>query len=389
MFARRRPEAGARPGTLVLSSNSKPVELSVTLIYGKHHKVFSCSTVEELPTQLIDGQLMWIDVRGQGDGTILQKLASRFRITPLAMEDLVNAPQRPKMELFEHQQLLIAHSVPAAGRDMTPSQLGIVFDKQVVLTFHEDCDHVLAPIHERLENPQARLRRKGPDYLVYAILDACVDGCYPVLENLGESIEKLEEQALRDPRPELLAQIHHTKNILVRLRRSIWPQREMVLSLLTVDSPFIDKSTEEYLRDTTDHCTQLSDVVDMYRESTSGLINTYMSAVAHRSNEIMKVLTLLTSVFVPPTFLAGVYGMNFANMPELSMEGAYPAALTMMGLMIAGTLFYFYRRGWLRRAPIEHSIELAAPATTEQKRRRPSRRVVVQSSHSHNPRKAA
>lgn len=389
MFARRRPEAGARPGTLVLSSNSKPVELSVTLIYGKHHKVYSCSTVEELPTQLIDGQLMWIDVRGQGDGTILQKLASRFRITPLAMEDLVNAPQRPKMELFEHQQLLIAHSVPAAGRDMTPSQLGIVFDKQVVLTFHEDCDHVLAPIHERLENPQARLRRKGPDYLVYAILDACVDGCYPVLENLGESIEKLEEQALRDPRPELLAQIHHTKNILVRLRRSIWPQREMVLSLLTVDSPFIDKSTEEYLRDTTDHCTQLSDVVDMYRESTSGLINTYMSAVAHRSNEIMKVLTLLTSVFVPPTFLAGVYGMNFASMPELSMEGAYPAALTMMGLMIAGTLFYFYRRGWLRRTPIEHSIEQTAPAATEQKRRRPSRRVVVQSSHSHNPRKAA
>ena len=389
MFARRRPEAGARPGTLVLSSNSKPVELSVTLIYGKHHKVFSCSTVEELPTELIDGQLMWIDVRGQGDGTILQKLASRFRITPLAMEDLVNAPQRPKMELFEHQQLLIAHSVPAAGRDMTPSQLGIVFDKQVVLTFHEDCDHVLAPIHERLENPQARLRRKGPDYLVYAILDACVDGCYPILENLGESIEKLEEQALRDPRPELLAQIHHTKNILVRLRRSIWPQREMVLSLLTVDSPFIDKSTEEYLRDTTDHCTQLSDVVDMYRESTSGLINTYMSAVAHRSNEIMKVLTLLTSVFVPPTFLAGVYGMNFASMPELSMEGAYPAALTMMGLMIAGTLFYFYRRGWLRRTPIEHSIEQTAPAATEQKRRRPSRRVVVQSSHSHNPRKAA
>ncbi len=387
MFARRRPEAGARPGTLVLSTNSKPVELSVTLIYGKHHKVFSCRSVEELPTQLIEGQLMWIDVRGQGDGTVLQKLASRFRITPLAMEDLVNAPQRPKMELFEHQQLLIAHSVPAAGRDMTPSQLGIVFDKQVVLTFHEDCDHVLAPIHERLENPNARLRRKGPDYLVYAILDACVDGCYPVLENLGESIEKLEEQALRDPRPELLAQIHQTKNILVRIRRSIWPQREMVLSLLTVDSPFIDKSTEEYLRDTTDHCTQLSDVVDMYRESTSGLINTYMSAVAHRSNEIMKVLTLLTSVFVPPTFLAGVYGMNFASMPELSMEGAYPAALTAMGMMIAGTLFYFYRRGWLRRAPIEHRIE--QPESAERKPRRPSRRVVVQSSHSHNTRKAA
>ncbi len=387
MFARRRPEAGARPGTLVLSHNSQPVELCVTLIYGEHHKVFNCRSVEELPTKLIDGQLMWIDVRGHGDGTILQQLASRFRITPLAMEDLVNAPQRPKMELFEHQQLLIAHSVPAPGHDMTPSQLGIVFDKQVVLTFHEDCDHVLAPIHKRLENTNARLRRKGPDYLVYAILDACVDGCYPVLETLGEGIEQLEEQALRDPRPELLAKIHHTKNILVRLRRSIWPQREMVLSLLTVDSRFIDKGTEEYLRDTADHCTQLSDVVDMYRESTSALINTYMSAVAHRSNEIMKVLTLLTSVFVPPTFLAGVYGMNFATMPELSIQGAYPAALTMMGIMIAGTLFYFYRRGWLRRAPIENSAQAAT--AEKNKSRRPARRVLVASSHTHSTRKAA
>ena len=387
MFSRRRPEAGARPGTLVLSSNSQPVQLRVTLIYGEHHKVFNCRSVEELPSRLIEGQLMWIDVRGQGDGTILQKLASRFRITPLAMEDLINAPQRPKMELFNHQQLLIAHSVPAPGRDMTPSQLGIVFDKQVVLTFHEDCDHVLAPIHQRLENPHARLRKKGPDYLVYAILDACVDGCYPVLESLGEGIEQLEDQALRDPRPELLAKIHHTKNILVRLRRSIWPQREMVLSLLTVDSPFIDKSTEEYLRDTADHCTQLSDVVDMYRESTSGLINTYMSAVAHRSNEIMKVLTLLTSVFVPPTFLAGVYGMNFTTMPELSLQGAYPAALTMMGLMIAGTLFYFYRRGWLMRAPIENPIQ--TPETESNKPRRAVRRVVVPSATSHPKQNAA
>ena len=387
MFARRRPEAGARPGTLVLSADSQPVELRVTLIYGAHHKVFQCQSVEELPTQLLEGQLMWIDVRGQGDGTTLQQLASRFQITPLAMEDLVNAPQRPKMELFEHQQLLIAHSVPATGRDLTPSQLGIVFNKQVVLTFHEHCEHVLTPIHRRLENPQARLRRKGPDYLVYAILDACVDGCYPVLEGLGEHIEKLEDQALQDPRPDLLAEIHKTKNILVRLRRSLWPQREMVLSLLTVDSPFIDKGTEEYLRDTTDHCTQLADVVDMYRESTSGLINTYMSAVAHRSNEIMKVLTLLTSVFVPPTFLAGVYGMNFSKMPELSINGAYPAALGMMCLMIAGTLYYFYRRGWLRRASIETKppVEVAP----ETKARRPSRRVLIPGTPDKQRRRAA
>lgn len=353
MFTRRRPEAGARPGTLVLSPDAAPVEMRVTLIHEGEHRVFTCRTVEELPLTLEPNQLMWVDVKGLGDGKVLQQLATRFRITPLAMEDLVNAPQRPKMELFDHQQLIIAHSVPAATKDMNPSQLGIVFDERVVLTFHHKCDHVLAPIHHRVENPSARIRRRGTDYLVYAILDACVDGCYPVLEGLGERIERLEEQALRQPRPDLLAQIHHTKNILVRLRRSIWPQREMVLSLLTVESSFVTKGTQEYLRDTADHCTQLADVVDMYRESTSALVNTYMSAVAHRSNEIMKVLTLLTSVFVPPTFLAGVYGMNFSGMPELEIKWAYPAALLLMSLMIAGTLFYFYRRGWLSSAPIE------------------------------------
>ena len=353
MFTRRRPEAGARPGTLVLSPDASPVELSVTLIQEGEHRVFTCRTVEELPLTLEPDQLMWVDVKGLGDGKVLQQLATRFRITPLAMEDLVNAPQRPKMELFDHQQLIIAHSVPAATKDMNPSQLGIVFDEQVVLTFHQKCDHVLAPIHRRVENPRARIRRRGTDYLVYAILDACIDGCYPVLEGLGERIERLEEQALRQPRPDLLAQIHHTKNILVRLRRSIWPQREMVLALLTMESSFVTKGTQEFLRDTADHCTQLADVVDMYRESTSALVNTYMSAVAHRSNEIMKVLTLLTSVFVPPTFLAGVYGMNFSAMPELEIKWAYPAALLLMSFMIAGTLFYFYRRGWLSSAPIE------------------------------------
>ena len=387
MFNRRRPEAGARPGTLVLSADASPVEMRVTLIEDGEHRVFSCRTVDEFPASLGENQLMWIDVRGLGDGTVLQQLATRFHITPLAMEDLVNAPQRPKMELFEHQQLIIAHSVPAATKDMSPSQLGIIFDEQVVLTFHQNCEHVLAPIHRRVENPRARLRRKGADYLVYAILDACIDGCYPVLEGLGERIEHLEEQVLRNPRPELLAQIHHSKNILVRLRRSIWPQREMVLSLLTVESSFITNNTQEYLRDTADHCTQLADVVDMYRESTSALVNTYMSAVAHRSNEIMKVLTLLTSVFVPPTFLAGVYGMNFSSMPELEIQWAYPAALMLMSMMIAGTLFYFYRRGWLSGTPIEPH-DANTPVSDAETLAAP-RRVVIQTDSEMLPRRAA
>lgn len=352
MFRRRHPAAGSRPGTLILGPSMEPLELRVTAVRGSHCTVSTCSSVSDLPLHDSPDDFVWIDVRGVGDGKVLQELARRFRISPLAMEDLINSPQRPKMELFEHQQLIIAHTVPATGQAKEPNQLGILFDRKYVLTFHSKCDHVLAPIHQRLESPNARLRRNGPDYLVYAILDACVDGCYPVLETLGERIEILEEEALGQPRPELLSQIHGVKNLLARVRRSIWPQREMVLSLLATESPFLSDLSRQFLRDTADHCSQLADVVDMYRESTTALVNTYMSAVAHRSNEIMKVLTLLTSVFVPPTFFAGVYGMNFAEMPELNFPGAYPVALLLMSGMIAGTLYYFHRRGWLHSAPI-------------------------------------
>jgi magnesium transporter len=352
MSKKRRPETGARPGTLILNSNACPVQMRAAVVVNGQYVLGPCESVEELPRVTSPDSFVWIDVQGVGDGTVLKELASRFRISPLAMEDLVNASHRPKLELFEHQGLIIAHSVPAGHQTKTPCQLGIIFDDQYVLTFHQSCDHVLAPIRRRMENPDARLRRQGTDYLVYAILDACVDGCYPLLEHLGEQIESLETEALNQPSPEILSQIHVLKNVLIQIRRSIWPQREMVLSLLNTDTRFVSAMTKEYLRDTADHTMHLADTVDTYRESTSALVSTYMSAVAHRSNEIMKVLTLLTSVFVPPTFLAGVYGMNFSRMPELELEIAYPVVLGMMLMMIAGTVYYFYRRGWLTGASI-------------------------------------
>ena len=339
----------------MLAENAAPVELQMITLHAGELSCRSCKQINEIPTDGFD--LLWLDVHGSGDGKVLNELARRFQISPLAMEDLVNAPQRPKSELFENHLLLIAQTLVGEGQNKAViKQVGIILGQNYVLTFHQDCPEVFRPIRERMENPLARLRHNGPDYLVYAILDTCVDRYYPVLEGLGECIESLEQDALQSPRPELLAQIHAAKNQLVRLRRSVWPMREMVLALLTDDSPFIEKSTRDYLRDTHDHCAQLADVVDMYRESTSGLVNTYMSAVAHRSNEIMKVLTLLTSVFVPPTFLAGIYGMNFSGMTELEYPGAYPLVLAMMCCMIAGTLYYFYRRGWLYRAPIVAKI---------------------------------
>ena len=388
MFSKHHPETGARPGTLVIGPHASPVELRVTLVKGKSLKSFSCETTNDIPSPSDDSALLWIDVHGLGDGTVLQELARRFRISPLAMEDLVNTPQRPKSEVFEHQQLVIAHCLVVNGHSKASvGQIGIVFGRNFVLTFHQECDHVLAPIRKRIENPNARLRCKGPDYLVYAILDSCVDGCYPFLEEIGETIETLEQAALGHPRPELLRQIHAAKNLLAGLRRSIWPQKEMVMTLLTGDSPFVAEGTREYLRDTADHCAQLADVVDMYRESTGGLVNTYMSSVAHRSNEIMKVLTLLTSVFVPPTFLAGIYGMNFIDMPELSFPFAYPIALGSMILMIGGTVFYFYRRGWLSGAPI--AVNETAPQSEASGAMMVARNIVLEADFHAENRKAA
>ena len=388
MFKKRHPEAGARPGTLVIAPDSRPVELRVTQVHGKTLQCYTCQAAEQLPSPDEQGSLLWVDVHGLGDGDVLQKLARQFRISPLAMEDLVNTPQRPKSDLFDHQHLVIAHCLVVEGQaKASVGQIGIVFGENFVLTFHQDCDHVLVPIRKRLENPGARLRSKGADYLVYAILDSCVDGCYPFLEGVGETIETLEQIALAQPTPELLAQIHTAKNLLARLRRSIWPQREMVLALLMEDSPFVAEGTREYLRDTADHCAQLADVVDMYRESTGGLVNTYMSSVAHRSNEVMKVLTLLTSVFVPPTFLAGIYGMNFSEMPELNFPGAYPIALATMMMMIGGTVYFFYRRGWLSGAPI--ATREAKPLTVSTGITQVAKNIVLEAGFEEADRRAA
>ena len=388
MFKKRHPEAGARPGTLVIAPDAQPVELRVMQATKGELRSFTCQATSELPSPEDDGSLLWIDVHGLGDGVILQELASRFAISPLTMEDLVNVPQRPKSDVFDHQHLVIAHCLVVEDESKASvGQVGIVFGRNYVLTFHQDCDHVLAPIRKRIQNPGARLRHHGPDYLVYAILDSCVDGCYPFLEGVGETLELLEQAVLGHPSPELLARIHAAKNLLAQLRRSIWPQREMVMALLTGDSPFIAKGTREYLRDAADHCAQIADVVDMYRESTSGLVNTYMSSVAHRSNEIMKVLTLLTSVFVPPTFLAGIYGMNFSEMPELNFPWAYPIALASMLMMIGGTIYYFFRRGWLSRESI--AVQASTPSSHASGANQVARKIVLEGEYDQPRRRAA
>jgi len=349
MFRKRHPQAGARPGTLLIGTDAAPTEVRVVRYSRDRVRCDTPRDVTGLRAELDPGEVTWIDVQGLGDEETLQSLAEQFDIHPLAMEDVVNVPQRPKTEPYAQHLLIIARLVPESGACASRAvQLSMFVGRNYVITFQDQHTRQFEPVLQRIQCPTARLRQNGADYLAYVILDTLVDGYYPLLETIGEQLELLERRVLADPHPELLQQINVAKNRLMNLRRILWPQREAVRSLLSEENELIGEVVRTFLRDTYDHCIQIADVVEMYRELTAGLLNMYLSSVAHRSNEIMKVLTIMSSVFVPLTFVAGIYGMNFEHMPELSLAWSYPLIWCIMGLTALGMLTFFYRKGWIR-----------------------------------------
>jgi len=349
MFRKRHPHAGARPGTLLIAEDAVPTKVRVVR-YSRNQ--VQCDTpieVTGLRASLDQNEVTWIDVQGFADEETLQSLAEQFDIHPLAMEDVVNVPQRPKSEPYAEHLLIIVRLPPDPDRCVSHAvQLSLFVGRNYVITFQDHYSQQFDPVLHRIQCPTARLRGHRADYLAYVILDTAVDGYYPLLETLGEELELLERQVLSDPHPELLQQINVAKNRLMNLRRILWPQREAVRALLSEENELISEVVRTFLRDTYDHCIQIADVVEMYRELAAGLLNMYLSSVAHRSNEIMKVLTIMSSVFVPLTFVAGIYGMNFEHMPELSLAWSYPLVWCVMGITAIGMLGFFYRKGWIR-----------------------------------------
>ncbi len=352
-FRKRHPPVGARPGTLVMEPGALPPRI--------HMIRYRADGVEEGPVTDPEtlgpppaGQpgVIWIDVQGLGDEKILRRLGERFGLHPLALEDMVNAPQRPKIEDYPHQLLLITRMARLEGAfEVDAEQVGLVLGPGYVLSFQERYGDVLDPVRVRLREGLGPMRSSGADYLAYALLDTIVDGYYPVLEHLGEVLARLEEQILTRPGRRTLARLNRLKVVLLGLRRGIWPQREALNRLLRDGSQFMSPEVRMYLRDTYDHAAQVVDVVDSHLELVAGLLNTYLSALGNRTNEVMKVLTIMASIFIPLTFLAGIYGMNFEAMPELHSPWGYPALLVVMVLTAIGMLIYFRRRGWLGEPP--------------------------------------
>lgn len=347
MFRKRHPHAGARPGTLVFGTDSVPSRIQVVRYSPEGIQELPDATVADIDVSLGEGESVWIDIAGIEQPEVLDAVARRFELSGLTTEDIVNVPQRPKVELLDGKLLAISHvlKVNDDGK-LRVDQLSLLLGPNYVVTFHSETERFLDPIRSRLRREDSRLRQNGPDYLAYTVIDAVVDGYYPVLEVVGEELERLESRALNKPDPELLNSIHLLRTNLIQIRRSSWPMRDALETLVVGDTNLVAKNTISFLNDTRDHCAQVVDVVEMYRESAGALISTYMSSLAHRSNEIMKVLTMMTSVFVPLTFIAGIYGMNFKYMPELNYAWSYPAAWSVMLVTAMAMLIFFYRWGW-------------------------------------------
>jgi magnesium transporter len=295
----------------------------------------------------------WINVDGLADLKVIEALARKYHIHPLAVEDVLHVPQRPKLDAFEARGeyqarlFLVVRMLRLEQGKLTAEQVSLVLGHHTVLTFQEDPGDAWDPIRQRLEAKGSRLRQQDASFLVYTLLDAVVDHCFPILERYGDRLEELEELLLESPDTEAIHEVHRIKRELLTMRHAIWPMRDVIAGMLRETNECLGETTRLYLRDVNDHVAQIIDVVEAYREIVRGLVETYMTAVSLRTNEVMKVLTIVGTIFIPLTFLAGVYGMNFHFMPELGKQWGYPAFWVISVAIAVGMVVWFRRRGWL------------------------------------------
>ncbi len=343
---------GTLPGTLVAHAEADAAPVRIFLFsYDPQRCEERAVRPEEIPSLTVpENGVLWLDVWGLSDPAIVQAVGDRFGFHPLALEDVLNVPQRPKVDRYENHLLIVLREVRYPEET---EQVSLFLSDRLVVTFQERAGDPFDPVRDRLRKGLGRLRSEGADYLAYALCDAVVDAFFPVLEKLGDEVEVLEETVIDAPTPVVLRQIRGVKRQLLDVRRAVWPARDAMNELLREDSNLIKPGTRVFLRDCYDHTIQVMDMVETYREMASSLVDEYISSVSNRMNEIMKVLTVMASIFIPLTFIAGIYGMNFDhraspyNMPELYTRYGYPAVLLLMMAVGGGMLYYFRRKKWL------------------------------------------
>ncbi|MGB3944262.1 MAG: magnesium/cobalt transporter CorA [Methanothrix sp.] len=350
----RTNKVGLPPGTLVHvgEERTEPVRITV-LDYDEDSLHEFCPTSIDQCSDFRDSpSVTWIDVVGVHRPEVVEKIANCFGIHPLVQEDVVHTEQRPKMEDYDDYvfivlKMLTSPDEPDGDDEIRSEQLSLIVGRGFVLSFQETEGDVFDPVRDRIRKSKGKIRRRGADYLAYSLIDAVVDNYFPILEAAGEELELLEDELLADPSSDASQQIHQMKREMIFLRKSVWPLRDVISRLARGESEIFSDSTAIYLRDVYDHTVQVIEEIETIREILSGMLDIYLSTISNRMNEVMKVLTIIATIFIPLTLVAGIYGMNFDYMPELHWRYGYPAVLLFLTSAGVIMLIYFRRRRWI------------------------------------------
>lgn len=325
------------PGISLISYNNKTVTEK------------QLSKAEEIFPFIASGSVTWIDIKGIEDPQVIEDIGRQFNLHPLLLEDISHSDQRPKIDNYGDYLFIIIKVIhhDKESDQFSNEQISLIFGKNFLISFQENEKDSFNPIRKKICSLNSRINKNGPDYLAYSLIDAIVDSYFAVFEILGEKIEEIEEKILTRPTPETVREMHFLKRKTILLKKSIWPLREVILSLERSGSPLIKKNTLIYMRDVYDHTIQMIDRVETSREILTSMLDVYLTGTSNRLTEAMKVLTMIGTIFIPLTFITGIYGMNFEFFPELGWKYGYFAVLGVMLLVSLGMIFYFKRKKWI------------------------------------------
>ncbi|MEJ2294276.1 MAG: magnesium/cobalt transporter CorA [Candidatus Lokiarchaeota archaeon] len=343
-------KVGLPPGTLIYTGEKPETETKISIIdYNNDEFSIKDSKTIDLNLEMIPkSKIRWINLSGLYNIKLVEDLGNRFNLHPLVLEDILNSDQRPKYEKYEDYIFIVLKSVFIG--DITEiiehDQISFILGPNYVISFHEQESNIFQPIIQRIQQKKGRIRTMGPDYLLYALIDVITDNYFIALENIGEIIESLEDKLIADPRSETLQTIYKLKKKTIDIRKLIWPMRELIYKLQREDTKLIKDELQIYFRDIYDHIFRITDLLENYRDIIFGMLDLYLSSISYKMNDIMKVLTIISTIFIPVSFLTGFYGMNFRYMPELGNPMSYPIVIVIMIVIAALMLYFFKRKKW-------------------------------------------
>lgn len=352
---------GLSPGTLVPPketqeniNNNIPKKTILELIDYTENDLLEreISSIDEVLQYRDNESVTWLNITGLQDTKLIEEIQTKFNIHPLICEDILSTNQRPKIEIFDDYIVVIVHMLTLKEDILESDQVSIIIGKHYLLSFKETPADIFSMVKQRIRNGKGRIRKNTSDYLAYALIDIIIDNYFTVLEKISDSMELLEDGLITNPSHKTLQTIIALKHELLLMRKSIWPLREVINRLNKSETSLITSQTEPFIRDLYDHTIQIIDTIETLRDFTSGMVDLHLSSASNRMNQIMKVLTIISTIFIPLTFLAGLYGMNFQNLPELRWQYGYFVLLGFMFVLSCIMMYFFYKKGWLTNKEI-------------------------------------